>query len=119
MVIQINSAKHIQLHADKIDAWSEELKSSLSRFADQISRIEVHVTDENSAAKEGADDIRCLIEARLNGRQPVSVEVRSENPPLAFKQATEALHRRLEHLLDKERTLKRKGQRDASRKETL
>lgn len=119
MIIQINSDNQVSLNAESKAAYSQEIESEMERFADYISRIEVHLTDENSSAKEGGDDIRCLMEARLNGKQPVSVEVRCENPRQALRQASEALFRRLENLLSKERTLKRKGQRDASRKETL
>ncbi|WP_228706174.1 hypothetical protein [Marinobacter sp. LV10R520-4] len=51
----------------------EILDHVLARFAGQITRLEVHLSDENSASKSGIIDKRCLLEARLAGREPVSV----------------------------------------------
>jgi hypothetical protein len=35
--------------------------------------MEVHLSDENSDKKDGYDNMRCMIEARLEGRQPIAV----------------------------------------------
>jgi len=35
--------------------------------------VEVHLSDENSDRKGGNDDMRCVMEARLEGRQPIAV----------------------------------------------
>jgi ribosome-associated translation inhibitor RaiA len=49
------------------------VESALSRFSDHITRVEVHLNDENSDKKGGNDDMRCMMEARLEGRQPITV----------------------------------------------
>ena len=37
-----------------------------------ITRLEIHLSDQN-ADKSGQDDKRCMMEARLEGRQPIAV----------------------------------------------
>jgi hypothetical protein len=37
-----------------------------------ITRIEVHLSDENGK-KEGHNDIQCILEARIEGRDPIAV----------------------------------------------
>ena len=70
MKIQINTDKNIPGHeAQNVETILEQV---LARFSDQITRIEVHLSDENSAAKSGMVDKRCLLEVRLAGRQPTS-----------------------------------------------
>ncbi len=73
MHIQINTDKNISGHEAMTQDLEETLAHVLARFADQITRLEVHLSDENSAAKSGVVDKRCMIEARLAGRDPVSV----------------------------------------------
>lgn len=73
MHIQINTDKNISGHETMTQDLEKTLAHVLARFADQITRLEVHLSDENSAAKSGVVDKRCMIEARLAGRDPVSV----------------------------------------------
>lgn len=49
------------------------INGSLGRFSDQITRVEAHISDENGPGKGGGDDIRCVLEARVNGRPPMAV----------------------------------------------
>lgn len=71
---------NIQFNTDNNITGSEELRApleatiskSLDRFANQITRLEVHLTDENSH-KSGGNDKRCMLEARLEGMQPIAV----------------------------------------------
>jgi hypothetical protein len=72
-----NSVMQILLNTDKNTAVDDallqrietDIASGLSRFSDQITRVEVHV----SAEKAGGDDKRCMLEARPAGQQPVAV----------------------------------------------
>jgi hypothetical protein len=48
------------------------VESALSRVSDHIMRVEVHLSDENSV-KDSQDDMRCMMETRLESRQPVAV----------------------------------------------
>jgi hypothetical protein len=73
MQIQINTDRNIEGRETMAAQVSGIVESALSRFSDRITRIEVHLNDENSDKKGGHDDLRCMMEARLEGRQPVAV----------------------------------------------
>ena len=109
MQVIINSDNQVDLDEDFIQHWQSEISSSLQkRFSDWITRVEVHLTDENSKSKAGIDDIRCLIEARPADRQPVSIEVRGASAEHALSDGIQTLSRRLGTLVDKTRTQQRK-----------
>lgn len=72
MIIQINT-DHTINGSEQLDAEIKAIAhSALSHHQDRLSRVEVHVTDENGA-KSGGSDIRCVMEARPAGLQPVAV----------------------------------------------
>jgi hypothetical protein len=70
----------IQINTDKNATASEELRTSLitlisdelSRYNDKITRLEIHLSDEDGS-KDGQNDKRCMLEARLEGMQPIAV----------------------------------------------
>jgi hypothetical protein len=72
------------------------LNSSLARFGERITRVEVHLSDEN-AHKSGVADKRCLMEARIAGRAPLAVS----NNATAFGPAIHGAVEKLERALDK------------------
>jgi len=72
MQIQINTDNNIEGREELATQVEGVVQDSLSRFSDQITRVEVHLSDENSH-KSGQDDKRCVMEARLEGRQPTAV----------------------------------------------
>jgi hypothetical protein len=72
MKIQLNTDSNIVASeglATKVNAIVEK---ELKRFAEHITRLEVHLSDENGK-KSGPHDKRCLLEARLEGKPPVAV----------------------------------------------
>jgi hypothetical protein len=75
-----------------------QVADGLDRFAQHLTRVEVHLADVN-AAKGGAADKRCMIEARPTGHQPVAVAHQAPSLPLAIDgalaKATRALDRAL------------------------
>ncbi len=71
--IQINANENVEGGEGLSPQISASIHSRLDRFSQYITRIEVHLSDEDGN-KSGSDK-RCLIEARLEGRQP---EVTSE-----------------------------------------
>ena len=108
MHVNVNSDNHIDLKESAVQHWQTEIETGLERFADWVTRVEVHLTDENSRAKGGSDDIRCLMEARPANQQPVSIEVRSGSVEQAVYDAINTLERRLGGIADKARTQARK-----------
>ena len=98
MHIQINTDKNISGQEAMTQDVEEILKRVLGRFAGQITRLEVHLSDENSASKSGVIDKRCLLEARLAGREPTSVS----DLALTIEQATSGAAHKMVRLLESE-----------------
>ncbi len=103
MKIQINTDNHIEGTQALTEQVEATVRSALTRFADSISRIEVHLSDENGP-KASDDDKRCLIEARLAGRQPIAVSHQGGTVLEAVGGAADKLERALETVQGKQRT---------------
>ena len=103
MQIQVNS-NHTIHTGESFERWAgTELNASLSRFKDDITRIEVHMSDENSD-RISVDHKRCMIEARLAQHDPLAVNHQAPSQDEAFRGATEKLKRLLENTLGKLRS---------------
>ncbi|MBA3948424.1 MAG: HPF/RaiA family ribosome-associated protein [Acidobacteria bacterium] len=76
---------------------------AIGRFSDQVTRVEVHLSDENSQ-KGGADDKRCLMEARLEGQPPMAVSHRAPTIDLALEGAAAKLERAIESDVERRRS---------------
>ncbi len=98
MQIQINTDNTIAGSEGFTKKIDELVKSELRRFSNHISRVEVHLSDENGE-KHGQNDKRCMIEARLNGRQPTAVSHEGESLDQAVDGAIEKLKRSIESTL--------------------
>ena len=98
MTIQINTDKNLSVHeafGAKLDSL---LTKELSRFSEHITRLEVHLSDENGG-KEGQNDKRCMIEARLEGRQPIAVTADGHTHEESVKAAIDKLKACLDTIL--------------------
>jgi len=74
---------------------SATVEQAMERFSEHITRVEVHLSDEN-AGKSGQQDQRCMLEARLEGRQPVAVT----DQAAMLEPAVHGAAQKLAHLLD-------------------
>ena len=72
MQVIINSDHNIALSATSSGDMSAMVEHTLGRFDSDLTRVEVHLSDE-SAGRSTGDDIRCLIEARPEGLNPETV----------------------------------------------
>jgi ribosome-associated translation inhibitor RaiA len=54
-----------------IEDVTAEVEAALARFSAHITHIEVHMSDVNGS--KGGKDKRCVLEARMEGRNPVAV----------------------------------------------
>ena len=90
MKIQFNTDKNVTgskaFRTSTIAVISEEL----NRFDDRITRLEVHLSDENGN-KFGQNDKRCTIEARLHGLKPIAVTNHADSQELAVTGAVDKL----------------------------
>lgn len=98
MHIQVNTDKNISGHEALAQRVEATLNHVLARFAGQVTRLEVHLSDENSTSKSGAIDKRCLLEARLAGREPASVS----DLALTIEQAVTGAAHKMVSLLENE-----------------
>src|SRR5688500_7488032 len=72
MQTQVNTSNGVE-NKDALERWAnEEIRQALSRFATDVTRVEVHLSDENHD-QSGGGDKRCAMEARLARHQPVAV----------------------------------------------
>ncbi len=94
MKTQVNSDKSIKVSAAFIRFIDTETDRVLDRFAAQLTRVEVHLSDVNSKKTGGADK-QCVVEARPAGLRPVSVTATAPTVNMAFAQALNKMRRSL------------------------
>ena len=100
MQVQVHTDGSINGSAHLVENIAAELTQSLSRFGDQITRVEVHLRDADGP-KNASDDKSCLLEARLAGRPPVVASHDAPSLRQAIDGATTKLERAVEHVVDK------------------
>lgn len=105
MQVQINTDHNIEGHEALAVQVSGVVKSALSRISDHITRVEVHLSDESSR-KSIQNDKRCLMEARLEGRQSIAVTHRAATLDQAVDGAADKLARLIESTLGRLRDQK-------------
>ena len=98
MTIQINTDKTITGEKRSIDFFTSQIAEALQRFESHITRIEVHLKDENGK-KEGFNNISCLLEARLEGRQPIAITNQADTVDLAVTGAIDKIKTAIETIL--------------------
>lgn len=98
MIIQFNTDNNIAGSERQSAYFSTTISDALSRFSNYITRLEVHITDENGH-KESKNDQRCMIEARLEGMQPIAVTNHADTIEDAVKGATDKLKASLDTVI--------------------
>ncbi len=82
----INSDKTIAVDLSLKRFVKDETERILARFADRLTRVEVHLNDVNNL-KTGKADKRCLVEARPAGAQPRTTSATATKLAAAIGQA--------------------------------
>ena len=98
MQININTDKTIERHQGLDDHVNAVVTAAVSRFADHITRVEVHLSDENSQKSVDGGN-RCLLEARVTGYQPIAVSDHSVHLHNAISGAADKLKRAIDSAL--------------------
>ena len=100
MQVQVNTSNGIE-NKETLERWATDyLTDALARFSQDVTRVEVQLRDVNSG-KKGADDKRCMLEARITGRDPVAATHHAPTQDEAFRGATQRLIHLLDHTLGK------------------
>lgn len=100
MTIQINTDKNLNGEQRSADFFSSQIAEALQRFDSHITRVEVHLKDENGS-KDGFNDISCLLEARLEGRKPIAITNQADTMEGAVKGAIDKIKTAIESILGK------------------
>ena len=98
MQININTDSTIEHHAGLDEHVQGVVESAVHRFREHITRVEVHLSDNNSQ-KSADGDNRCLMEARFTGLQPIAVSDHSSSLHQAIAGAAEKLKRAIDSAL--------------------
>ena len=96
MKIQINTDHNISGREALAKHAEATVESTLGHLAEHITRVEVHLSDENSD-KGGSHDKRCMMEARLEGHQPIAVS----DEAASIGQAIDGAAKKLKSSLDR------------------
>lgn len=105
MKIQINTDNHIAGRESLVEQAEATITGAFAHLAKHITRVEVHLSDENGEKTKGLDK-RCMMEARLEGLQPIAVTDESDSLDGAIEGAAEKLMSALESALGRlDRTL--------------
>ena len=106
MQIHINSDSTIERNAGLDQHVQSVIGAAIARFQDSITRVEVHLSDNNSQ-KSADGDNRCLIEARLTGYQPIAVSDHDATLHQAIAGAADKLKRAIDSALGRLQDSKR------------
>jgi ribosome-associated translation inhibitor RaiA len=98
MQIQLNTDHNLTGSDDLATRVEAVVADAVDRFADRITRVEVHLNDVN-AGKAGPHDKRCMLEARVAGRAPVAVTHTADSLDLALAGAADKLAKALDRAL--------------------
>lgn len=98
MHIEVRTDSHIQGREALVVRVNATVEAALGRYREKISRVEVHLRDENGP-KSGGDDIRCAMEARLDGHKPSGVTHNASEIDDAVSGAAQKLQRVIESTL--------------------
>jgi hypothetical protein len=95
MDIQVDTDHNVTADQARIAGIDSEVRAVLAHYADHLTRVEVHLSDESAGRSTGADK-RCALQARPAGRAPVAVTDRATTADAALRAAQneETLRRR-------------------------
>jgi ribosomal subunit interface protein len=100
MTIQFNADNNLTIHEEFRDKLKDLLTEELSRFSEHITRLQVHLSDENGH-KQGQNDKKCMLEAKVEGRPPIAVKAGANNYELAVDAAVDKLKSSLDTIFDR------------------
>lgn len=103
MLIQVRTGPNIEANEARVAMISGVVEGALGQFSDSITRVEAHLSDENSDKKTGHKAIRCMLEARVEGHRPLAVTNNASILEEAVVGAAEKLNRLIENTLGRQR----------------
>lgn len=103
MYIRLNMGNKVAFTKELKQYFISVISDELENFDEMITRIEVHLSDEDGN-KKSRNDKRCLIEARLKGLQPIVVSDHADTHEYSVLGAVDKMKSSLTTILDKNKT---------------
>jgi ribosome-associated translation inhibitor RaiA len=100
VLVQVHTDPNIKSSVELTAQAEAFVSGAVSRVADRVSRVQVHLGDENSS-KGGSNDKRCTMEARLDGRPPIAVTHQAGTLEEAMDGAAAKLERSINSMVDR------------------
>jgi len=101
MQMHVETDNHVEGREKLIEHVEGVIRDAVGHFAGQVTHVEAHLGDVNGSEKSGADDMRCLLEARVAGLKNIAVKHQAESLHVAIAGAAEKLTKALESALGK------------------
>ena len=101
MLVQVETDNHVEGREKLIEHVEGVIRDAVDRYEDYVTHVEAHLGDVNSGGKSGADDMRCMFEARVAGLKNIAVKHQAESLHLAIEGAAGKLTKALESALGK------------------
>lgn len=98
MKIQFNTGNNIHASQKLTEPLIALIDDGLSRYSHQITRVEAHLTDVDGN-KDGPNDKRCMLEARVEGRPPIAVTNTADTHEQAVNGAVDKLMASLDTII--------------------
>ncbi|MCL1552431.1 HPF/RaiA family ribosome-associated protein [Xanthomonas nasturtii] len=103
MQIQIQTDKHVPHDPSVVAHVEKTCTAQLAHFVSDITRVEVHLRDENGQ-RGGAADRTCSIEAHVAGLPPIAATNSAETTASAVTGAARKLRTAIEHARGKQQS---------------
>ncbi|PZR36422.1 MAG: hypothetical protein DI538_13905 [Azospira oryzae] len=97
MIFQFNTDRTIHGDQQQQEYFETLITQEINRYRNHISRIDVHLSDENGN-KKGGTKVRCLLEAQILHNPPIVVIDQSNTVDLAVAGALRKLKTSLERI---------------------
>ncbi len=101
MLIQVNTDSNTPGNLETSQGVEAFVQDKLARFAERITRVEVHLNDQNGQGKIGDFDKRCMLEVRMAGMDPISTTDHADTYDQALRGAADKMQSRIDTILGK------------------
>lgn len=98
MTIQFNTDRHISRKEELESRARTIISSQLNRFKEQITNINVHLSGDKGS-ELGQNGKRCMLEARLENKQPITVTSYDETIEQSINDSLDKLKTSIETVL--------------------
>ncbi len=101
MAVFLRTDNHLN-GGERLATFVESIaEGAIEHVKNQVTRVDVYLGDENSAAKSGDNEFRCSMEARIGGLKPLAVTHHAGSIDDAVRGAADKLQSVIDSTLDK------------------